>query len=273
MVDIMKYTIREFAELLGVTVDTLRLYEKHGIIKPTKDKRNSYRYFTDFDARNMLMSRWYRSLEFSMQEAASLTGSADPDSIIEKVKDRKKQLEEEIKKKTMLLQKMSEINLEYEEINHRLEKCSLKELPGVYRIKQTEKNSLRKDSSLTEIVEEWMKYLPFTFFSFHIDRQEVINKNNCFDYNWGLALFEEDARRLQLKPDEGVEYLPPANCVSSLIISSSDYITKDSIIFMLEYIKEKGYKINGDIFGKIVLTETSNTLRHTYIEVNIPVEN
>ena len=269
----MKYTIREFAELLGVTVDTLRLYEKHGIINPTKDKRNSYRYFNDFDARNMLMSRWYRSLEFSMQEAASLTGRADSNVIIEKVQDRKKQLEEEIKQKNMLLQKMSEITLEYEEIDYRLETCSLKELPGVYRIKQTEKNRLRKDSSLTEIVEEWMKYLPFTFFSFHIDRQEALSENNCFNYNWGLAVFEGDARRLKLTPDEGVEYIPPASCVSSLIISTSDYITKDSIFFMLEYIKEKGYKIDGDIFGKIVLTETSETQRRTYIEVNIPVGN
>lgn len=269
----MKYTIREFAELLGVTVDTLRLYEKHGIINPTKDKKNSYRYFNDFDARNMLMSRWYRSLEFSMQEAACLTGKADPHSIIEKVQDRKSQLEEEIKRKTMLLQKLSEITLEYEDINNRLQKCSLKVLSGIYRIKQTEKNSLRKDSALTEIVEEWMKCLPFTYFSFHIDREEAISENNYFNYNWGLAVFEEDARWLQLKPDEGVEYIPSANCVSSLIISSSDYITKDSIFFMLEYIKEMGYEIDGDIFGKIVLTETSNTLRRTYIEVNIPIRN
>ncbi len=182
-------------------------------------------------------------------------------------------MEEEIKRKTMLLQKLSEITLEYEDINNRLQKCSLKVLPGIYRIKQTEKNSLRKDTALTEIVEEWMKCLPFTFFSFHIDREEAISENNYFNYNWGLAVFEEDARWLQLKPDEGVEYIPSANCVSSLIISSSDYITKDSIFFMLEYIKEMGYEIDGDIFGKIVLTETSNTLRRTYIEVNIPIRN
>ena len=35
----MKYTIGKFSEILGVTVDTLRLYEKRGIIKPIKDKK------------------------------------------------------------------------------------------------------------------------------------------------------------------------------------------------------------------------------------------
>ncbi len=75
----MKYTISEFAELLGITVDTLRLYEKYEIIKPFKDKKNNYRYFDDIDARNMLMSRWYRSLEIPIQEAALLIRQASFD--------------------------------------------------------------------------------------------------------------------------------------------------------------------------------------------------
>ncbi len=41
------YTINIVAELLGTTKQTLRLYEKHGLIKPSK--RNSHRYFSEND--------------------------------------------------------------------------------------------------------------------------------------------------------------------------------------------------------------------------------
>ncbi len=267
----MKYSIKEFAELLGVTVDTLRLYEKYGIISPSKDKRNGYRCFNDFDARDMLMSRWYRSLDFSMQEAAYLTGSADTGEIIDRVQKKKTELEEEIKRKQRLLEKLSEITAACNGIEKRVKQCGLRNLPGVFRITQTEKNSLVKDTSLAEIVEEWMKFLPFTLFSFHIRKAEIESGSQHFNYNWGLAVYEEDANGLNLKHLEGIEYLAPSRCVSSLIKCSSDYITRDSIAFMFDYMKEAGYKPKGDIFGKIVLSENSGAKRSTYLEVNIPV--
>lgn len=267
----MKYSIREFAELLGVTVDTLRLYEKYGIINPAKDKRNGYRCFDDFDARDMLMSRWYRSLEFSMQEAAYLTSRAEPEDIISKVQRKRAELDEEIKRKMLLLEKLTDITTEYSELDKRVKECRLRNLPGVYRISQTEKNSLVKDASLAVIVEEWMKFLPFVFFSFQIPKGEIISGNRHFNYNWGLAVYEEEAKELKLKNLERMEYLPPVSCISSLIVSSSDYITSDSISFMFDYVKEAGYEIKGDIFGKIVLSENSVAERNTYLEVNIPV--
>ncbi len=118
-------------------MDTLRLYEKYEIIKPIKNEKNNYRYFDDFDARNMLMSRWYRSLEIPIHETARLTRQASFEYITEKIKERQRILEGEIKKKTMLLSKMAEITVNFQEKGKNLNKCTLKKLPGIYRIRQT----------------------------------------------------------------------------------------------------------------------------------------
>ena len=45
--DLPLYTIGIVAELLGITDQTLRLYEKHGLIKPTR--RNKNRYYSEND--------------------------------------------------------------------------------------------------------------------------------------------------------------------------------------------------------------------------------
>ncbi|WFR59883.1 MerR family transcriptional regulator [Anaerocolumna sp. AGMB13025] len=268
----MKYTISEFAELLGVTVDTIRLYEKYGIVKPIKSKKNNYRYFDDLDARNMLMSRWYRSLEFSMQEVSSLTRKSTTDAIIHKINERKVNLTKEIERKLMILKKLEEITDNFSDLESIENKCVAKELPGIYRIRQTDKNNLVKSEDLIKKVEEWMKYLPFAFFSFHINSMEVLSTDDTFDYNWGLALEEKDAALLGIKADEGIEYIEGKKYISSIIKTTGDYITRESMQFMIDYIHENQLKMDGDIIGRIILTEKTQDVRQTFLEVNIPVD-
>lgn len=267
----MKYTISEFAELLGVTADTLRFYEKYEIIKPFKDKKNNYRYFNDMDARNLLMSRWYRSLDIPIQEASYLTRKASLSDIMDMIQAKQRELDEEIRVKTMLLNKMKEIVTDLVEAKNKRNLCLRKDLPGIYRLRQTDKNDLLKDVTLTNKVEEWMKLLPFTFFSFRINNQDILTEGTSFDYNWGLALFDDDIRKLNIKVDESTEYIKPNSYISSVIISTGEYIKRDSLEFMFSYIKEKQYTINGDIFGRILTAENTGTERRFYLEVYIPV--
>ena len=44
----MEYTSGQFANLMGVSLDTLRYYEKEGLIKPNR-KENNHRIYTDND--------------------------------------------------------------------------------------------------------------------------------------------------------------------------------------------------------------------------------
>ena len=78
----LKYMIGYFASILGLTTDTLRLYEKHDIVSPQKDDHNHYRYFSDLDARNLLMSRWFRSAEMSLQETVVLVNESPTGCIL-----------------------------------------------------------------------------------------------------------------------------------------------------------------------------------------------
>lgn len=267
----MKYTISEFSKLLGITADTLRFYEKYEIIKPVKNRNNNYRYFDDLDARNILMSRWYKSLGFSVQEVAQLIKEENFAHIAERIRLKQIELEEEIRWKTMLLQKVSGITENLNDIEKRLNQCTIKKLSGIYRIRQTDKNELVQDGRLTGKIEEWMKYMPHTFFSFRIYCKEILSGNNFFNYDWGLALYEEDIKDLNLEVDERIEYIEPKIYISSVITSSGDYITKESLQFMLDYIEGEQYTICGDVFGKIILTKKSKDARQSFLEVNIPV--
>lgn len=53
--DMPLYTIGIVAELLGITDQTLRLYEKHGLIKPIR--RNKNRYYSENDLKWLVCIR------------------------------------------------------------------------------------------------------------------------------------------------------------------------------------------------------------------------
>lgn len=271
--DLMKYCIGEFAEILGVTADTLRLYEKYNIIKPNKDIKNNYRYFNDMDARNLLMSRWYRSMQIPLQDVAVLTQHSSFDDIVNKINERQEKLEEEIKKSTMLLNRIVKINAELNRIKFSINKCEKKKIPGIYRLKQTNKNLLVKDERIIDSVSAWMNLLPYTFFSFKIEGKTIFSEEDHFDYNWGLAIYEDEIHSFDIEINENIEYFGPETCISSVIISwHREGIMKKSLQFMIDYIKDNGYSIAGDITGKILLNEKIDGESISYLEVNIPVK-
>ena len=53
--DMPLYTIGVMAELIGTTTQTLRLYERHGLIKPSRKKKN--RFYSENDLRWLLCLR------------------------------------------------------------------------------------------------------------------------------------------------------------------------------------------------------------------------
>lgn len=265
------YTIGEFSAITGVSADTLRLYEKQGIIRPIKNDSNNYRYYTDLDARHALMSRWYRSMTIPLQQVSTLMNGGTATQVRAGIRESKSNLEEQIRKQTMLLAKINEIYEELQHMESRLNRCQKKRIPGRYRIKQTHENCLLRERSIRNIVHEWMDLLPYTFFSFRLENGYE-RSDNTLTYNWGLCLTEEDAMKLQVPLPDEVEYLPPAECLSSVIyVSQQAPFSIQSIAFMLEEINNQDLQVTGDITGKILVNEHTGNNTSSYLEVNIPL--
>ncbi|EOS57899.1 MULTISPECIES: MerR family transcriptional regulator [Paenibacillus] len=270
----MKYCIGEFSSLLGITRDTLRLYEKHDIVRPVKDRHNSYRYFNDLDARDLLMSRWYRSLQIPLQDVASLIQNASLDDILNKMEQSKRELEEEIRKSTMLLHKLDELSREVQNLEGRLYRCTLGDRPGLYRLKQTDKNHLLNTKGLEGTINALMEVLPYSFYCFRIDRDSIESEAEGLEYSWGLSISENEVHQLGITLDEHLEYIPPSRCVTSVILSpQSEDITKESLRFMLNYINEQHYAISGAVTGRLMLTENHEGTKRSFLEIHIPIEN
>lgn len=267
----MSYTISEFAKIIGVTTDTLRVYEKKGIIKPLKDDKNNYRYFDDLDCRNILISRWYRSLQVSLKNVEGLISHPNKLMLTNLIEKQRYSLEEEIEQKSNLLKKMNEINDELNQVDLLLNKCYIKTLPGFYRLKQTNKTDLLDNAYKESLIKEWMNWLPYTFYSIRINQEDLLKKRSIIDYDWGLAINDGEMELFNLTISDNVDYTPPNQYISSIFISRDEDIL-NSIQYMLKYIDNNNFKINGDSIGRIILVDEDQEGKKTYLEINIPIE-
>lgn len=85
------YNIGEVAELLGVSRDTLRIYEEQGLIKPMRD-HNGYRIYTDDD-----MGLCYLCSEFDVSRIADENKNNDKGNDEDKNKNGERLISEKPK--------------------------------------------------------------------------------------------------------------------------------------------------------------------------------
>lgn len=67
------YTIGQVASEAGVTVDTVRVYERQGLIGIPERGSNGYRHYTKEYVRRINFIKWVQSLGFTLNEIKELS--------------------------------------------------------------------------------------------------------------------------------------------------------------------------------------------------------
>jgi DNA-binding transcriptional MerR regulator len=67
------YTIGKVAELSGVSIGTIRFYERKGLTPKARRNASGYRIFSQEMLEQICFIKWSRDLGFSLQEISELT--------------------------------------------------------------------------------------------------------------------------------------------------------------------------------------------------------
>ncbi len=275
----MKYSIGEFSELLGITIDTIRLYETYGIISPIKDHKSNYRYFDDLDARNLLMSRWYRSLNFSLKNSAKFTLESDCEEIYQEIWKKQKSLELEIEEKQYLLNRINAIETEFKNLKRTLGQYKIVKKPKIYRIKQTFQDELIEKGQSKKVIKVLMTALPHAFYSVKVDEKIFSQANKINEsteeidgYDWGLAIYDSDLERLDFKDKSDFDLFEENEYLVTTVCAEYDHKFQKCLFEPLydECIR-RGFHIVGNLIGRLIVTERVGEKRLSYIEMAIPI--
>lgn len=98
-----KYTVKEMAELSGVSVRTLRFYDEIGLLKPAFYGDNGYRYYQKEQLLLLQQVLFYRELGIELAQIQKILSNPGFDKV-QALKSHRENLEKEVQRTQALIQ-------------------------------------------------------------------------------------------------------------------------------------------------------------------------
>ncbi|MGM0216788.1 MerR family transcriptional regulator [Enterococcus sp. AZ109] len=265
----MKYKINEVSKILNIPIDTLRFYEKKGIISPEKDEKTNYRMFDDWDINYLLEYKKFRKMEFSLSEVKEMIHELDYSEYLDLMKSK----QETIQKKIIYYQ-LYEKKLQY--YVNSLENIDL----GFQMVTPPSRLfiSHRKNFEYIQVNETKKSFSLFMDYYALIDNiviirfEDIVGESENFE--WGFAVEQSDADGLEIpyETDERIEEIPSQLYLRFIVDAGERWnFSKKLLEPGLEYLKNRKYEVAGDVFG-ILLARINDKKYMRFIEFFVPIK-
>lgn len=263
------YTVGEVAKCLGISRDTLKFYEKKNLINP-KQEENGYRKYNIIDINEVVTINFYRDIDIEIKQIQEIR-KADNVDIIESILDeKKKKLEEEIKYKKLLLERIEDIKADYKSMEENLDKFSIREMKPIVI---TNEIIMKEDINqmYSEILEkyDYSNRIKKAVNLSGLSRMLYFNSKGVLSEKY---IFYEKVDKVINEKRKIISY---PKCIYTVlavpIINQENNIDDDMIAYTMEFAKELGYKILGITFINLLFNGYKNGENIQYLEVYIPV--
>lgn len=275
-----EYKIGEVAECFGISRDTLRHYDKLGILSPPQNNENGYRIYSRADFLCMAYIRDLREAGVSLKDIAMLMkdGSVEKAEAIMQV--RQAQIDKQISKLEYMWGVIEDYKLSYRNIIAALDEPQIIQSPQFVFLEITDDVKALMEASqafkrldrlavprLTFI--HGMQYLSDPNYESLFLREEKRDKM----LKWALSLVDDK----NYTKREIFSEIPFKVIESSLSLhafieteANNDY---SGVLKLIEYIDESGHEISGDLIFRAVAFRNLSKQDTDYYEVWIPLKN
>ena len=231
-----EYRISEMSKIVGVSTETLRFYEKKGILV-SKKKQNGYRYYTEDDVKNFMWILYNRKSNFSLDELCSWRDEDASDfeihfkeNVLQKIKSEQSTLLHHLR----ILKRLSLILEDLDAVNSHLNEYSLKAFPCAHIIKTC--------PDYRSALEEWYKLasadqgLDMTYFYSYYD----LDGDDISAQQIDLLLYAGTEQAMDSSfPLEGLAKTESRLCVYTIIKTDNDELPAEVFYNMKDWAKKK----------------------------------
>ena len=198
---------------LGVTRETLRYYEKLGLVEPLRDRENEYRKFNFTTIVRLMVIDFYKKRGFSAKEVSEIAAD-DAAKFKEHLIGKERALDDRISNLQKIRQRLADARTFYEEAKRSLNAISIKEfpsykilgqIPSISRLDLYESNVLANlDAEHDDILSSQIRALYFDQDGFQNDIVYIVSKGEG-------------------TPQADAEYLQCGQCIYTVVELSSVY--------------------------------------------------
>lgn len=268
----MNYKIGEVAKLLNMSIQTIRFYEIEGVVHPERLKESQYRIYDIWDIFDLVSCMKYKTFGISVKEIVNFIRNEDIDFLQKKLREKRENIEKSIQYNTILQESIYEYCQQIETIKYNIGNYWIRQIPRRYLLIYSEIEMGAKYGKFNKenpLFAKWLDYLPFVVFG----QRFVYKKEKKYKDQGCLIIQTRYANMLDISIDSSIEILPEQLYLCSVIdMENKDGLTLSTLDPIFEFVKKKGYLVNGDIIGEMMLRTNKSDTMHRYIYIQIPIK-
>lgn len=274
-----EYKIGELAEYFGISRDTLRHYDKLGILSPPQNNDNGYRIYSRADLLCMIYIKDLREAGVSLKDIAKLMkdGSVEKAEAIMQV--RQAQIKKEIEDLEYKYCVIEDYKLSYRNIISTLDEPKVVTSPQMIylMISDYPESLMLANKAFKSLDKSATPRLTFIHSMEYIDRSDY--KDMFFNEShrdkmlkWALSMIDdknfEERRSFDKYP---FKLIRPCKAIHAFIETevNNDY---SAVFKLIEYMKKNNYTLSGDIMFRSVAFRNLSKQGADYYEVWMPIK-
>ena len=265
------YTISQVSQILDIPIDTIRFYQKQGIVNPSRNDKNGYHYYTADDIDLLLLYKKHRAMDYSAKEIQSISTEDGYEEYVERCKLQQEQIRRQKEWYAFLeIKNQNYINV-LANIPNNLFSYTITTQPEAYYFINCVNEDFLSTALLEGAFEEWMKFYPFVenYYSLRLD-ESVGESYIC---KRGFTIKKYWADRLNIKLPDNVYKTPERQAVYTVVETINERMFSPELFSgALAFIEKNNLEVIDAMQGNVLtrFKEKDRVVRH--MEVWIPVK-
>ena len=263
----MRYTQKDICRAFDIKRDTLRHYERLGIIEPEVDSSNGYRYYDDWQINLLWDAKRYQSMGFSLAEVHDILHGDSLSDVQARVSGRLDRLREEQVYLERRISLISSYSTRLNSIEERLDRYVTEEMPALRFVPRCEVHELMLSDSLAASGAFANANLALSIPCAHFPSMDGEL------YYWGFAMLEEWYDHMG-GPEEGSVSIPAGSALLTCVDAGERWGFGRRLFDGLVAEAERlGRKPLGMLCGYLLTrTYDEDGRYHRYVEAVLPLE-
>ena len=265
-----KYLIGDVANLMGLSRDTLRYYEKRGILSSEKGD-NGYRYYTERDISKLIAILYQRKMDIGLDDMETLWTEDDTLNNLTRITGiRLEEEQQAIRKHQQTIARLQITQTDCENINHNLNQVTMQTFPSAYVIVP--------HTTIKESVELWFQYAKDypgldMMYAFDEYTWKPDGDSLTTEYKNTQLILHQDLKQIvdYESPEQSTPVTKSSLCVSSFRISENRTPSPAAILPMIEWAKKQGLMISHQLYSTFAFQGLHRGHNSYYLQIYIPV--
>jgi DNA-binding transcriptional MerR regulator len=265
-----KFLIGELSKIFNISADTLRYYDKIGLLKPEYDQYNRYRYYSLENFFTLSRILFLKSLDISMKDIKNYFNNQEKDHLLRLLKSEKDEIDSKINRLINLKGKIeSKIDL-IEGANSYINEIRIERLPerrGVF----IEIEDIQDDSEIKNSLKKHEAHLKMSSWLIEGQVYTSLSKRNVLQRRFDRFNYFIEILSSNENDNTQIKVLKENNYACIVFSGSYDKIEHYYGI-LIQWIENNGYEIAGDSIEKNIVDYGFSNSEEEYIsEIQIPI--